>query len=245
MPKSPLKSFNIYDIFANIVPGIVFLLGLTFPFKTQQILGNDITSVINVLFFVLISFVVGQVLQLIGGWIDKDHNFSRFIEDIIKKESKSKFNVTGIDRYFIVLCSDTFNLSKNFNNYNHLFKLLLAYLEHSGRSRALRMQALYLFSRGIWVSSWLLFLWFLVLFISLRYGYISADSINLINLKMDDLRGEFVILISLVISFIFGYIFNSVRREIEKDWVMYVVIEFYLDRVTTQQGQQFRQNIQI
>ncbi|WP_276280344.1 hypothetical protein [Halorussus caseinilyticus] len=245
MTKNPLSSFNIYDIFANIVPGVVFLIGFTFPFKLQNILGGNTVSITNILLFILFSFVLGQTLQAIGGWADGDHGFPRFIKDILNEESKSRFEVSSIDETFLLLCSTTFRLPSNFNDYYRLFKLLLAYLEYSGRSRALRMQALYLFSRGIWVSSWLLFLWFLVLTVSIRFEYISPQSLELVNLNMDDLRSEIVILASDIVVLSSGLIFTKIRSEIEEDWITYVVLEFYLDRVTAQQGEQFRQNIQI
>lgn len=239
MDGKRLRSFNIYDIFANIVPGVVFLIGLSFPFKLQQFFGDGANAAIAVTLFLFFSLVVGQILQAIGGWADGDHGFSLLVEDIVRKRSKSRFDVTEFDEYFLVLCQDTFDLSVNFDDYSRLLKMLLAYLEYSGRSRALRMQALYLLARGVWVSAGLLIIWFVTLLISFEYGYITATSLELVSLKMDDFRSTAAILIALLVSTTIGLVFTKIRKELEADWISYAITEFYLDSVT---GQKYRQD---
>lgn len=240
-----LRSFNIYDIFANIIPGVVFLIGLSFPFKLRQLFGDGANAAVAITLFLFFSLVVGQVLQAIGGWADGDHGFSLLIEDIVHERSESRFNVTEFDEYFVVLCQDTFSLSADFDDYSRLFKMLLAYLEYSGRSRALRMQALYLLARGVWVSAGLLIIWFVTLFVSIEYGYITTTSLELVNLKMDDFRSTIAILIALLVSTTIGAVFTKIRTEMESDWVSYLITEFYLDRTTMQKYRQDRQKTQL
>lgn len=245
MDGKRLRSFNIYDIFANIVPGVVFLVGLSFPFKIQQLLGDGANVAIAVTLFFFFSLVVGQILQAIGGWADGDHGFSLLVEDIVREQSKSRFDVTEFDECFLVLCQDIFDLSADFDDYSRLFKMLLAYLEYSGRSRALRMQALYLLARGVWVSAGLLIIWFVTLLISFEYGYITTTSLGSVNLKMDDFRSTMAILIALSVSIAIGLVFTKIRKELETDWISYAITEFYLDSVTMQKYWQGRQNTQL
>lgn len=240
-----LQSFNIYDIFANIVPGVVFLVGLSFPFKSQQFVGDGANAAIAVTLFLFFSLVVGQILQAIGGWADGDHGFSLLVEDILREQSESRFDVTEFDEYFVVLCHDTFGLSDEFDDYSHLFKLLLAYLEYSGRSRALRMQALYLLARGVWVGAWLLIIWFVTLFVSFEFNYVTAASLEMVNLQLTDFRSTTATFIALVVTTAIWGVFTKIRKELEEDWISYVVTEFYLDSVTVQKYRQGRSNTQL
>lgn len=240
-----LRSFNIYDVFANIVPGVVFLIGLSFPFDLQQFFGDGVNAAIGVTLFLFLSLVVGQILQAIGGWADGDHGFSLLVEDIVRERDDSQFDVTEFDEYFLVLCQDTFDLSADFDDYSRLFKLLLAYLEYSGRSRALRMQALYLLARGVWVSTGLLIVWFVTLLISFEYGYVTATSLESVSLQMADFRSTTEIVIALSVSTVVGVVFTRIRNELEADWISYAITEFYLDTVTSQKYRQGAQNPQL
>jgi hypothetical protein len=240
-----LRSFNIYDIFANIVPGVVFLIGLSVPFELQQIFGDGANAAIGVTLFLFFSLVVGQILQAIGGWADGDHGFSLLVEDIVRERNDSRFDVTEFDEYFLVLCQDTFGLSDEFDDYSRLFKLLLAYLEYSGRSRALRMQALYLLARGVWVSAGLLIVWFVTLLISFEYGYVTAPSLESVSLRMADFRSTTELLIALSVSTVVGAVFTRIRNELEADWISYAITEFYLDAVTLQKYRQNTHNPQL
>lgn len=240
-----LSSFNIYDVFANIVPGVVFLIGLSFPFKLQQFVGEGANAAIAVTLFLFFSLVVGQILQAIGGWADGDHGFSLLVQDIVHRRSESRFDRTEFDEYFVVLCHDTFELSDEFDDYSRLFKLLLAYLEYSGRSRALRMQALYLLARGVWVGAGLLIIWFVTLFVSFEFDYLTATSLKMVNLQLTDFRSTTAILLAFVVTAAVGLVFTTIRKELEEDWISYAVTEFYLDAVTSQKYRQGRQNTQL
>lgn len=243
MKRQGIKSFNVYDVFANIIPGVVLLVGASFPFNVQRVLGKPITAATSITLVIIISFITGQFLQTIGGWADGDHGFPQLMRSIVNEKRNPQFEITEFDEYFVVLCDDTFELTEGFDDYTRLFKMLLAYLEYSGRSRALRMQALYLLSRGIWVSAWLLSFWFFAVYVSIDYNYLSETSLRLVNLKMKDIPSKSELTIAFLLATVLGTIFGRIRQEVEEDWVKYVITEFYLDRVTSQTSGPNRQNI--
>lgn len=230
MNRRGLGSFNVYDVFANIVPGVVLLIGLLFPLDVREIVDVEIVSVTIASLFVILSFVSGQIVQSFGGWADGDHGFSELMTCLIQNKKYSRFELTEFDERFLLHCDETFDLRDEFDDYGRLFKMILAYLEYSGRTRALRMQALYLFARGIWVSVWLLALWFLIIGVSMRYEYLSNDSLELVNLRMNLLRSEGAIWFAFIIVILTGILFHRVRSNLELDWIQYTVSEFCLDR---------------
>ena len=238
-----LRSFNVYDVFANIVPGIISLLGMSFPFDIQGKITSNLVPVASV--FIIVAFVFGQVIQALGSWADGDHGFSILIRDIINNRSNDRYNITEFDERFLLCCDNAFELTDDFNDYGRLFKMLLAYLEYGGRTRALRMQALYLFSRGIWVSLWVTTLWFVVIYISIKYGYLSNESLKPINLSMSIVRNKSGIGVASIFTFIMGLAFGRIRKHLEEDWIQYVIVEFCLDQFAIQDDQTGNRNLQI
>lgn len=122
------------------------------------------------------------------------------------------------------MCREEFQLSGTFDSYGRLFKALLSYLENCGRSRALRMQALYLFVRGLYVASVALTLLYFSAIVSIEYGLLPDDVLNA-------LRSADILSVSTIVSAGLVYITDRNREELEEDWIQYTVTECYMEMI--------------
>lgn len=78
-------SFNLYDIFANFLPGAILLLGLFLPSLGIEDIFIDL-SLGSTFVFLILSFAAGLVIQACGHWIHSgaeqfDKHLSKFDED--------------------------------------------------------------------------------------------------------------------------------------------------------------------
>lgn len=224
-----IESVNLYDIFANIVPGLSFLFGIMIPLNVRYLVdfvfGREAMVQFTLAYLILLvalAFITGQLLQAFGSRFDGDHGFPRFVQEIRGEDVDSRYEVTEFDEVFWHFCRERFVLSDNFESYDRLFKSVLAYLEHSQRTRALRLQALYLFARGVFVAGVLLTVFYTILLLSLYYDYVPFRWEFLF-------RSQLVIATSAVLSATVSYISYKERRKLESDWVKYAITEFYLD----------------
>jgi hypothetical protein len=224
------SAVNLYDIFANIIPGVVLLSGVFVPIRVESLVAIQLNAA-SVLLFVVFAFVVGQAMQYIGSRLDADHGFGQHVACLRAGFENPPIGVTEFDEVFWGVCKRRFRLTDDFDDYSRLFKCLLAELERTGRTRAIRMQALYLFSRGIWVASWMLFVLYVLLgaVVFVRPDLPSDASVALF---VANFRGPVFLAFGLLSSFTFGLVFHYQRQEFEKDWITYVIIEFYLDTVS-------------
>ena len=227
-----LKKINSYDIFANIVPGLVFILGLLLPLHPAPVLksifGEEWTlsfGIAHLLLLVAVSFVFGQVLQGIGSRVDGDHGFPNLVRKIRGEDVECRYAISEFEDNFWDACSDKFDLSDEFDSYDRLFKAILADLEASGRRRALRMQALYLFSRGVVVALRVLAAVYVITAISLEYRHIPTDWTPLF-------RPAWLLLSGAVIAYVASLQVDKERKELEVDWIKYTLTEFYLETST-------------
>lgn len=224
-----IKNVNLYDLFANIVPGLTFIFGIIIPFEISPLIkgifGENVEFSFNLSYLFLlitISFVVGQLLQAFGSRFDGDHGFSDFIQEIRGNTEQSRYDMTEFDDVLWEFCRVKFFLSDSFDSYDRLFKAILSFLEKSQRNRALRLQALYLFARGVFVASMLLFLYYSVILTSIYYNYIPVKYTSYF-------RPQWVMIVSTISSAITAYVVYIERHELESDWVTYTITEFYLE----------------
>lgn len=224
-----LRKINSYDIFANIVPGFVFSLGLILLLHITPLVralfgnpGNFSFGISHLILLVVVSFVFGQLLQAIGSRVDGDHGFPNLMRRIRGEDVENRYSMTEFEEGFWDRCSKEFGLSEDFSSYNRLFKAILAFLEASGRRRALRMQALYLFSRGFVVALKLLAFYYFIIWISLYYNYIP-------NYWLPIFRAEWLFPIAALVSYFVSLQVDKEREELEADWIKYTVLEFCLE----------------
>jgi len=229
-----IKSVNLYDIFANVVPGLSLIFGLIAPFEIipllRWVLGVKTSidlGIAHLFLLIAAAFVLGQLLQAFGSRYDGDHGFRTFVRRIRNEDVRSRYEMTEFDNLFWILCQERFVLTEDFDSYDRLFKAILSFLEASERTRALRMQALYLFARGVFVAAVFLTLFYSVIFYSLQYNYLPQDAVNA-------LRSQLTVGIGAVLAGLIAYITYRERRELEADWIEYTLTEFYLVLVDEQ-----------
>lgn len=227
-----IKSINLYDIFANIIPGLVFLMGLFPLFKPQPFLelvlweGIDIPVGIPLLLFVItVAFVLGQLLQIGGSKDANDHGFAELMDAIRRGEDSNRYEISDFDDKFWDMCRTEFQLTGEFSSYGRLFKAILSFLEHSDRSRALRLQALYLFVRGVYVASVILALLYATAIIVIEYSLLPS-------VVLDVVRSPDILLGSSIVAAGLAYVTDSNKDDLEEDWIQYTITDCYLEMIS-------------
>ncbi len=224
-----IKTINLYDIFANIVPGVYLLMGLYVGVHPTKLVELFYTQPVTVpvglplfLSIITVAFVVGQLLQLGGGVYDDDHGFNNLMNHIRGGDGPCRYEISEIEDGFWEMCLREFDLTDEFESHDTLFNLLLSYVESSGRSRALRLQALYLFVRGVFVASAVLLSLYGIASIGLFFEYWP-------DIVSDLLRPLAVNLSYVGATVILTLLTDRSRRGLERDWIEYTVTEAYLE----------------
>jgi hypothetical protein len=224
-----IKSINLYDIYANIVPGLVFVFGLLLPVDVvavkNTVLGESVRVPFGVSFLLLliaVSFVTGQILQVFGSSFDGDHGFNRLMWKIRGVDVSSRYDISDFDNRFWEMCRSEFQLTGGFENHDRLFKAILSHLEESGRERALRIQALYLYARGVYVATLLISILYLLLLTSMEFDILPESWYVFF-------RPEWFIVTSVAVVYTVSRIIDANRKGLEKDWIEYTVTESYLE----------------
>lgn len=231
-------NFNLYDIFANFLPGSVLLLGLLLPSLGVEGLLIDL-NLGSALVFLILSFAAGLVVQACGYKIHSGaEQFDDHLEEFDKKypeenedpeedntsnpETTSDSNdesdcdrvndndgddalsddnesegesdedndrepddelvvpddelpdegtpleeIESIDTDFIELVRDERNYGPQYDNWTNLYTWVLVRLDDSSRTRAIRLHGLFLATRGMFVASIILFVFYLLTFFTL------------------------------------------------------------------------------
>lgn len=226
-----LKKLNAYDIFANIIPGLVFIFGLLLPLRPVPVLEaifgetwSPSLGIPQLLLLLVVSFVCGQMLQTIGGRVDGDHGFANLMRRIRGEDVECRYSLSEFEDGFWENCRNTFQLTDDFESYDRLFKAVLAYLEDQGKYRALRMQALYLFSRGVVIALRVLATIYIIAFIALIYNIIPES-------EMFYFRSESLMFLGGIVAYILSLYVDGARRELEEDWIKYSITESHLSMV--------------
>lgn len=129
--------FGLYELFANIIPGTIFLMFLVYiGVQINLLTYNNIINIINynytliIIMFTILSFVVGQVLQAWGSlfcYMIYKLQYGGFPSVNILDENKSSF-----PKHFIKLIKEDVinNLNINDDDYNsqNIFDLCYTYV---------------------------------------------------------------------------------------------------------------------
>lgn len=211
---------NLYDIFANFLPGAYLLIGMFLP--DWLLLEKFPTlSIFEAGGAVIMAFVAGFCTQSIGSYVQSENRpFDKFMpEGEDGSIGSENINDTNIDRMFCEICEGEFGIDPrddDFSDWGRLYKLVIADIETGGQQRALRIQALHLSARGLLISACIL-----VVFHFLR-------ALFLIPLFP---RGNPVIHLALVgVSILTIPIFYYRYKDFERDVVKYMIYDFVLER---------------
>lgn len=226
-------NFNLYDIFANFLPGIIFLVGVLLPYVGLDGLFAELKAG-GLLLMVVLSFAVGLFIQAVGGNIQSSgQDFADHIRNVdleneeeqktnVRSEPNSAINISTLDAYFVEAFRAELGLGSDFEDWSRLHKLILAKLEATPRSRALRLQALYLAMRGMAVTMWLLALWY-TLYLVLVVTDVFSTPLPVWSLPC-----------IIFVSFVAAEIFYERSAEFSKDVAKYMIIEYYLEVIGRQ-----------
>lgn len=221
-------NFNLYDIFANFLPGAILVMGILFPYVGVKGLFVEM-NVGSLLVLLVSSFAMGLFVQALGGIVQSSGaDFADHIKKVDGQadgsesrvgdsESRSDINISTLDAYFIETFRAELGLESDFKDWSRLHKLILAKLEATSRTRALRLQALYLSMRGMATTMVLLAIWFGI--------YALLTAINVFPSGIPFWTFPYLIAVSLVTA---GIFYNR-GSEFSKDVAKYMVIEYYLE----------------
>lgn len=170
---------NIYDVFANFLPGFMFIGGVI-----PLLWDSELTSNIGVLegsLAVFAAFALGGLVQSVGAKLKYYHfrlpsrkfpskkcedatfwifgrrylPFTYKMNRLKKSKSKEDDDLPLPEQKFFNACKDSFGFdsdSAELNDWGYLFKMCLTHLEASPYNRTLRIQAQHLATRGLYIT---------------------------------------------------------------------------------------------
>lgn len=229
---SQSRTLSLWDVFANIIPGVVLITGGVLPFLSLS--GGFEALSLNVAEIALIgvfAMVTGLALQAPA----------YVIEEFLKKTAKSKRKSVILNRILPISFAHEFNrlknsecstpLEENFWNYcenefelpsefgdkrewAQLRKLLLTYLESSPYTQTVRWRAMNSMGRGLLVGLGILSLYYLWLAIRETIVPVAPG----------------MLMIGAGFSGFFAIVIFALKNWFKQQWFEYTVLEFYLDQ---------------
>lgn len=226
-------TFNAYDLFSNFLPGVVLLFGLWLPFARLTEPLPDLTLV-QAITGAIIAFGAGVGTQSIGSmasrrkvfgrwpWSERTRPFNEKMERMLAADDCPD-DCTSVDWAARQLCADAFDLDcDGSDDCAYVFKSLIAYLEGSTWNRAIRIQALHLSSRALYIVCLVLLGYYGAFAVGLWAGTdptpISYDGIF-------DWRSLAAISAGMVPL---SWVFFRRARHFEADVAKYLLSEFYI-----------------
>lgn len=214
--------FNLYDIFANFLPGVILIIGVFLPIFGVE--GLFVTLGIGgILIIIVLAFAMGLALQVLGAYISSasaafENHMKAVVndeqEDGSERNSDGQITISSVDILFLERCRSEFELTANFDDWNRLYKLVLSRLERPSQSRALRIQALYLGMRGVTVTMIILFMYYIISYIGVQY----------FGLEVALPTWALIAFIGLTAAL--GVLFYMRQQEFQNDVVMYIINDY-------------------
>lgn len=242
---------NIYDVFANFLPGFIFLGGAALPF----IFGNSLSgfSALEGSLFIFAAFAIGVLTQAIGSYTKKyqfraplcnfpsksnEKKFMRLVEErempfnqVMEKIDDNSNDLSVPEEKFLTRCENIFDFDgdEQIEDWGYLFKLCLTQLEVSPYNRTLRIQAQHLATRGLYVSLFFLCIYYLAIAIVQQppiHNYLNQWGFihNLPHQQIGVLPASVLVLMS-GLSLVISYVFYLRSVHFEEDVVNYMISE--------------------
>ena len=133
------RALELYDVLGNLVPGAVFLLGVTAVFRTECYIQFS-NGTIAAGSFLIGSLVSGHVIQAFASKINGTPTLFREVVQAARDGDTEELSIeiSHIEDSIWPLMKNKFELSPGFNDYGAMFRLLLSYIETTPATRALR-----------------------------------------------------------------------------------------------------------
>lgn len=222
-----LTVLNLYDLLANLIPGIAWLFALIILYPVDWF-GIDPAAAPGafVAAVIVFGFIGGHVLQYLGSELDviqrnrkydgKDL-YTRTMEAVENGDDQSPIGeVTDVERSFYELAKKKFLLPEDFPNSSKLLLLVLSYLETTPATRASRFQARHTFYRSMWAGS--------ILTLVASIPSLVGSYLDVLPVRYG---GSLVIFLA---SIAVTYIFQKRKNKFERTFLRYVFLDFYQDQ---------------
>ena len=154
--SAPFSTLDLYEVIANIVPGVVFSAICLVLYLPSGAL-SDVTGG-QAAILIVFAFVIGHGLQWLGSKIEgTPKKFKHTVQKAADKdpddeEYKSAVDITGVEEDFWDIADKTLNIEEDFDNYGRLFQLVITKVETTPGNRASKFQSIYTFYRNMWVT---------------------------------------------------------------------------------------------
>lgn len=218
-----LSQFNLYDVLASFLPGAFLLLSLLIPYSGTEILLTEVT-VGGAIVFVVFSYTLGLMTQALGGAVHStEDDFVDRMRTITEGFGGDDIDpdVKPIEIQFVESVRTEFDLDANYDDWESVYRLVLAKLEATPRRRSIRLQALFLAMRGFTVCGLVLVVAYLAMIGLLLLGFLETVA-SLVMLAM---------LVALAV--ILTALSWSRGAEFSDDVIAYMILEYTLERNAT------------
>ncbi len=140
--------FNIYDVVSTFLPGAVVLVGVSLPHPDAPEYFASLTLA-GLFVWGTVSFAVGLVVQsLAGSLVSGEDGFTELMTRTVTK-GVDDGAVSEADVWFVETVRARLEYGAAFDNWDQAYRAILTELENNPPSRAIRLQALFLATRGL------------------------------------------------------------------------------------------------
>ncbi len=213
------RALELYDVLVSLVPGAVLLLAITTIYQVENYVQIT-TSAFSAGVFLVASLVLGHVVQAIASSLDGTPTIFGDVVRASKGEDVDNVDIaiTHVEESLWPLLRRKFALPPDFEDYGHMFRLLLSYIETTPATRALRFQALHSFHRSMWA------VWFPVIALSLLGAVLKYHGLGMV-------RSWPILGLTILSSIVGVLVFNSRKKKFNRRFIQYAIADFYSDQV--------------
>lgn len=205
--------FNIYDVFSNFLPSSMLLLGLVLPLSGSVEYIGEI-GIGGIVIWATVSFSFGLLIQSVGGYvISGSKEFEARMLDI-HDENGQQIGRSAVNEMFLRGVYDQFGLTSEIDDWNPVYRYVLTQLEQNPASRALRLQALFLALRGLFVANCLLVISFITYSILDYFSHIRTSA------------SPKWLLAFATVGLVVAIILRARVKEFNEDAITYMMLEF-------------------
>ena len=216
------RVLNLYDVLTDLIPGVTFIAALMLVVPVETFIVIDTAPAILVVG--IVGYICGHLIQFARSklyehcpWIPDPRNFKRiaFQLSMNGRGRTDLGNIGEIDRAFLPLCREQFDLSDDFSDWDTLFRMVITYLETRPESRAVRFQAIHSFCWSMAMASFLVAIAAIV-------GLLASPALPT--------RPTNVLFGTLVFGLALAYGFERRRQEFNRVFVEYIISDFYVSQ---------------
>ncbi|APX95117.1 hypothetical protein BB347_00055 [Natronorubrum daqingense] len=198
------------------------MLSLLIPYSGAEIILTEVT-VGGSIVFIVFAYTLGLMTQALGGTIHSSED--DFIERMRRVTEGTKdgeaSDVKPTDIQFVESVRAEFDLDASYNDWESIYRLVLAKLETTSRSRSIRLQALFLAMRGFTVCGIVLIMAYTALLVLISFDLAEAAAST----------GTLLVLLPLAI--VLTFLSWSRGAEFSEDVISYMILEYTLERNNT------------